>query len=290
MGLLLDSFWRALAYLLMPRVIGLSLLPLLIAVSLTVGLSWAFWDPAYDQVRSSLESWGLVESGLSWIESFLGPQFRAVLVVIILIALTAPLVIVGSLLLVALLMTPAIVSLVAERRFQQLERRRGASFWQSALWSIGATFIALVGIFATLPLWLIPGVVLIVPPLIWGWLTARVMSFDVLADHADRAERQALMAAHRWQLLVLGVITGFMGAVPTLIWAMGALTLVLWLPMLALSVWLYTLVFAFSSLWFAHYLLAALQAQRARDTTLLADAVALNATPAVIPDLPGTGP
>jgi hypothetical protein len=112
----------------------------------------------------------------------------------------------------------------------------------------------------------------------------------VLADHADRAERQALMAAHRWQLLVLGVITGFMGAVPTLIWAMGALTLVLWLPMLALSVWLYTLVFAFSSLWFAHYLLAALQAQRARDTTLLADAVALNATPAVIPDLPGTGP
>jgi MFS family permease len=290
MGLLLDSFWRGLAYLLMPRVIGLSLLPLLIAVSLTVGLSWAFWDPAYDQVRSSLESWGLVESGLNWIESFLGPQFRAVLVVIILIALTAPLVIVGSLLLVALLMTPAIVSLVAERRFPQLERRRGASFWQSALWSIGATLVALVGIFATLPLWLIPGAVLIIPPLIWGWLTARVMSFDVLADHADRAERQVLMAAHRWQLLVLGVVTGFMGAVPTLIWAMGALTLVLWLPMLALSVWLYTLVFAFSSLWFAHYLLAALQAQRARDAALRADAVAVNATPAVIPELPGTGP
>jgi hypothetical protein len=290
MGLLLDSFWRALAYLLMPRVIGLSLLPLLIAVSLTVGLSWAFWDPAYDQVRSSLESWGLVESGLNWIESFLGPQFRAVLVVIILIALAAPLVIVSSLLLVALLMTPAIVSLVAERRFQQLERRRGASFWQSALWSLGATLVALVAIFATLPLWLIPGAVLIVPPLIWGWLTARVMSFDVLADHADRTERQALMAAHRWQLLMLGMVTGFMGAVPTLIWAMGALTLVLWLPMLALSVWLYTLVFAFSSLWFAHYLLAALQAQRARDAAVVADAVAVNVTPAVIQELPGTGP
>lgn len=290
MGLLLDSFWRALAYLLMPRVIGLSLLPLLIAVSLTVGLSWAFWDPAYDQVRSSLESWGLVESGLNWIESFLGPQFRAVLVVIILIALAAPLVIVSSLLLVALLMTPAIVSLVAERRFQQLERRRGASFWQSALWSIGATLVALVAIFATLPLWLIPGAVLIIPPLIWGWLTARVMSFDVLADHADRTERQALMAAHRWQLLLLGMVTGFMGAVPTLIWAMGALTLVLWLPMLALSVWLYTLVFAFSSLWFAHYLLAALQAQRARDAAVVADAVAVNAAPVVIQELPGTGP
>jgi hypothetical protein len=29
------------------------------------------------------------------------------------------------------------------------------------------------------------------------------------------------------------------------------------------SVWLYTLVFAFSSLWFSHYLLAALQSLRA---------------------------
>jgi Etoposide-induced protein 2.4 (EI24) len=273
MSLLLDSFWRAAAYLLMPRVIGLSLLPLLIAVSVTVGLSWYFWDGAYDTVRLSLENWGLVDAGLSWIESFLGPHFRAMLVVIILIALTAPLVIVGTLLLVALLMTPAIVGLVAERRFPTLERRRGAAFWQSALWSLGATLVALVGIFATLPLWLIPGVVLIVPPLIWGWLTARVMSFDVLAEHADRAERRAVMAGHRWQLLVLGIVSGFLGAAPTLIWAMGALTLVLWLPMMAVSVWLYTLVFAFSALWFAHYLLAALQVHRAAESASAATAV-----------------
>lgn len=279
MGLLLDSFWRAAAYLLMPRVIGLSLLPLLIAVSVTIGLSWFFWDGAYDAVRAALESWGLVDAGLSWIESFLGAQFRAMLVIIILIALAAPLVIVGALLLVALLMAPAIVGLVAERRFPALERKRGAAFWQSALWSLGATLVALVAIFATLPLWLIPGVVLIVPPLIWGWLTARVMSFDVLAEHADRAERRALMVNHRWQLLVLGVASGFLGAAPTLIWALGALTLVLWLPMLALSVWLYTLVFAFSALWFAHYLLAALDAHRAAEAAAAAAARASAVVP-----------
>jgi hypothetical protein len=263
MKLLLDSFWRALAYLLMPRVIGLSLLPLLIAGGLTLGWAWFFWDDSYAAVREALENWGLVDAGLKWVESMMGAHFRAMIVVLILIALVAPLVIVASLLLVAVLMTPAIVSLVTERRFPALERKRGAAFWQSTLWSIGATLLALLAIFATLPLWLIPGAVLIVPPLIWGWLTARVMSFDVLAEHASRDERRALMAEHRFQLLLLGVVTGFLGAAPTLIWAVSALALVLAPLMVAATVWLYTLVFAFSALWFAHYLLAALAELRA---------------------------
>src|SRR5689334_18159024 len=114
MRLLLDSFWRALVYLVMPRVIGLSLLPLLIAGGLTVGWGWFFWDDTTAAVRQALENWGLIDAGLKWVESFMGPAFRTMIVVLILIALVAPIVIVFALLLVALLMTPAIVSLVAE--------------------------------------------------------------------------------------------------------------------------------------------------------------------------------
>jgi hypothetical protein len=105
---------------------------------------------------------------------------------------------------------------------------------------------------------LIPPVVLIVPPLIWGWLTYRVLSFDVLADHADRAERRTLMQRHRWPLLAAGILTGYLGAAPSLLWAFSALTLILAPVLVVLSVWLYTLVFAFSTLWFAHFLMAAL--------------------------------
>ena len=291
MTLMLDSFWRALVYLLMPRVIGLSLLPLLIAGGLTVGWGWLFWNDAYDTVRQALENWGLVDAGLKWVESFMGPHFRAMIVVLILIALVAPVVIVSALLLVALLMTPSIVNLVAERRFALLERRHGAAFWQSTLWSLGVTLLALLAIFVTLPLWLIPGAVLIVPPLIWGWLTARVMSFDVLAEHASREERRAVIAAHRWQLLLIGIVTGFLGAAPTLIWAISALALVLAPLMVAATVWLYTLVFAFSSLWFAHYLLAALQAHRAATTGVVVEAAPPASTPpATLPDVPGAMP
>ena len=112
---------------------------------------------------------------------------------------------------------------------------------------------------ASLPLWLIPPLVLVVPPLIWGWLTYRVFAFDVLGLHASRDERRRLMAAHRWPLFGMGVLTGYLGAAPSLLWAMSALTLVFAPVLILVSIWLYTLVFAFSALWFAHYLLAALQ-------------------------------
>ena len=101
-------------------------------------------------------------------------------------------------------------------------------------------------------------------PLIWGWLTYRVMAFDTLADLATPEERQTLLRQHRMPLLLMGVVCGYLGAAPAALWALSALTLVLAPLVLVASVWLYTLVFVFSSLWFAHYLLAALAALRAK--------------------------
>ena len=103
---------------------------------------------------------------------------------------------------------------------------------------------------------------LVLPPLIWGWLTYRVFAFDVLALHASRAERTLLLHDERWPLFGMGVACGMLGAAPSLLWAVSALTLVLAPFLILVSIWLYTLVFAFSSLWFAHYLLAALQRLR----------------------------
>jgi len=102
----------------------------------------------------------------------------------------------------------------------------------------------------------------IVPPLIWGWLTYRVMAFDTLADLATSAERQQVLKQHRSTLLAMGVACGYMGAAPAALWALGAWTVVFAPLLIVASVWIYTLVFAFSSLWFAHYLLPVLQASR----------------------------
>ena len=262
MTTLLDAFWRAAAYCLHPKVIGLSLLPLLIGVALTLGLGWFYWEGAVAGVRAMLENWLLVDAALKWVESVVGASFRSVLAPLIVVGLAAPVIVVLSVLLVAWLMAPAIVGLVAARRFPQLERKHGAGMVSSVLWSLGCTVLALLALVISLPLWFIPPLVLVVPPLIWGWLNFRVMSYDVLAEHASAAERRALMRQHRLQLLGIGVVSGYLGAAPSLLWAASAMTLVFAPLLIVVSVWLYTLVFAFSALWFAHYSLAALAAMR----------------------------
>jgi hypothetical protein len=64
----------------------------------------------------------------------------------------------------------------------------------------------------------------------------------------------------------MGVISGYLGAAPSMIWAVGAVTFVFAPLLIAISIWLYTLIFAFAALWFSHYALAALAALRQRST------------------------
>jgi hypothetical protein len=259
---LVDSFWRAAAYCLHPRVILLSLLPLLFSVTAVLGLGWLYWEQAVAGVRASLEQWSLVASFLQWLDSVGAAAFNAVLAPLIVVALAVPVIVVVSLLLVAWLMMPALVNLVAARRFDTLQRKRGAGRVSAALWSIGCMLFALLLLVLSLPLWFIPPLVLVLPPLIWGWLTYKVMSFDVLAEHASADERKQLLHDQRWPLLAIGIITGYLGAAPSLLWAVSAAALVLAPLLVLLSVWLYTLVFAFAGLWFAHFALAALQRLR----------------------------
>lgn len=263
MGRLADACWRAAAYCLLPRVIGLSLLPLLIGAGVTVGLAYFFWEAAVAGVRATLESWLLVDSLLRWLDAMGAAGFRSVMAPLVVIAMAVPVVLVLALVLVAWLMTPSCVSLVTERRFPQLERKRGGTWWQGLLWSLLCSLGALLVLLLSMPFWLIPPLVLVLPPLIWGWLGYRVFSFDVLAEHASAEERRQLMREHRLPLLAMGVITGYLGAAPSLIWAVSMMAVVLAPFLVLLTVWLYTLVFAFSSLWFAHYALTALAELRA---------------------------
>ncbi len=279
MTLLLDSFWRAVAYCLHPRVIALSLLPLVLMVALALGLGHFYWDSTLDNVRLMLESSEVVETLLGWLQAVGAGGLKAALAPLLVIFAITPLIVILSLLVVALLMAPAIVALVAQRRFPQLERKQGASFLLSVLWSLGSVLLALLALVISLPLWLVPPLILLLPPLIWGWLTYRVMAFDALAQHANAQERREVFRRHRGWLLGIGVLTGYLGAAPSLFWASGALLAAAFVILVPVAIWIYTLVFAFSSLWFAHYCLAALERLRA-------EAPVPAPIPAIVPALP----
>ena len=259
---LLDSFWRAAAYCLHPRVILLSLLPLVLMAGLALGIGYFFWVPAIDAVRGSFESWSILNKMIGWLEGWGLTNLKTVLAPMVVVFLSTPVIVVLSLLLVAAFMTPAMVSLVANRRFPLIERKHGGSFFGSGFGALWATVAALVALLVSIPLWFVPPLVLILPPLIWGWLTYRVMTYDVLAEHGSADERRELVRRHRKTLLGMGVLTGYLGAAPSIVWASGAIAIVFAPVLVPVAIWIYTLVFAFSALWFTHFALAALQVLR----------------------------
>jgi hypothetical protein len=283
MNAVLDAFWRSLVYCLHPKVMLWSLLPLVLMVGVTAGLGYFYLDGLLAWVSHLLESMDWLQLMWGWLESVGAGKLKTVLVPLIVILMLTPLVLVGCLFVVATLMAPMIVRLVAQRRFPALEKAAGASYLASVGWAVLSTAAALLALVLSMPLWLVPPLVLILPPLIWGWLTYRVMAFDALADHASPEERREIFKRHRWWLLGMGVVTGYMGAAPSLVWSLGFMAVALAPFLVPLSIWLYTLIFAFSSLWFSHYGLSALQslrAQRSADTAttqmpLIVDAVDL---------------
>ena len=276
----LDALWRAIAYCLHPRVLLWSLAPLVLAGGALALLGWAFWEDAVAAVRALLERWELLHMMLDWLATHGMAQLRVVLAPLVVVMIAVPAVVVLTLLLVSAFVTPAVVRLVAIRRFAALERRDGASFAQSVLWSLACTLAASAALLVSLPLWLVPPLAVVLPALIWGWLTERVLAFDALALHASAAERRQLLRRRRWPLLAMGIVCGALGALPTLLWAFGAATLIFAPILLVVSVWLYTVVFAFAACWFVHYLLTALARLRAAEApasgapALAVDAVA----------------
>jgi len=270
MNRLMDSFWRATLYCLHPRVVALSFLPLILMAAVALGLGYLYWNDAIDLLRAQLDSYQLVDSMTTWLQGLGLGDLRLVMVPALLLFMAIPVIVIVSLLFVALLMTPTMVGLIAERRFPLLQRRQGASFWGSLVWSLASTLMACLALLLTLPLWLIPPLVLVVPPLIWGWLTYRVMTYDALAEHASAEEREQVFKQHRIPLLCIGILSGYLGAVPSVIWASGAMFVAMAPILVPIAIWIYTLVFAFSSLWFTHYALSALQQLRAQNATAAA--------------------
>jgi len=256
------SFGRALVSQLHPRMLMLTVLPFVLATALWGGLFWWGWDAIMGAMRSFLESTVLT----SWIYSALDwfglQSMRALVAPLFVAALAVPLVIASMLLFISLFSVPAVVRHL-ERSYPDLAKERGGSILGSVLQSLGSTVVFLVLVLVTLPLWLLPLFFALIPPVLWGWLTYRVMTYDALADHASAEERKTLMRRHRVPLLTMGVVVGLLGSAPTLLWVSSAAVIFLFPFVLAGMLWLYVLIFIFSALWFGHFCLRALAQLRA---------------------------
>ena len=122
------------------------MLPLAIMAVLSLGLGYFYWESAVAAVRSNLESFALLDTMVRWLETLGLSGLRVVLAPVLLLFLAIPVIVIVSLLFVAIFMTPAMVALVAERRFPSLERKKGGSMLASIFWSLGSTVLAAVAL------------------------------------------------------------------------------------------------------------------------------------------------
>jgi len=253
------AYGRALRSQFSQRMLLLSVVPLLLSLALWGGLLYAGMQPLLDWLGAVFAEYGLFQTSGSVLAG-LGLGFLKTLVVPLAAMLALlPLMIITSLMFIGVGAMPAIARHVSRIQFPQLERREGGSF----LGSLGVNLSGIV-VFAllwilTVPLYALAPLALVVQAVLWGWLTARVMSYDALSIHASREERHAIVKGRKRQLLVIGTISGLLGALPGVAWIGGALMSVVLFPVLAvLSIWLYLVIFIFTGLWFQYYCLQAL--------------------------------
>ena len=258
----MTSFGRALVSQLHFRMLMLTILPFVLSLMLWGVVLWLGLQPLIDWLHAWFVDNNLFQSAASVLGWFGLGAIKTVLVPLIAMWLLLPLMVVTALIFVGVIAMPAVVKHVATRHFPHLAQLHGGSLAGSLSMSLGS-FLIFAGLWiVTLPLNALPLLAFVVQPLLWGWLTYRVMAYDALAEHASTDERRTLMRAHRWPLLGIGIAAGAMGAAPTLLWLGGALSVILFPLLAGVSIWLYVLVFVFSGLWFQHYTLAALERLR----------------------------
>jgi hypothetical protein len=228
----------ALANILHPRMLWLMIWPLLIALALWGTLAIVFWA----QVALAVAEWmqqGLAQAPFvsDW-DLADATLFAAKLLILVMLV---PIIQLTALLILSIFGMPAMVGHVASRAFASLERRRGGSLSGSVLNSA----VALAGMLGlglvSLPFWIFPPIWPLIPIAILGWVNQRVLRYDALAEHADAAEMRQLFSANGGTLYALGAILALAAYVPLLGF---------FVPVLL-------------GLAFIHFLLAALQAQRA---------------------------
>lgn len=223
--------------------------PSLVSLLLWTTVALLFWSAAVEGLLAWVQGWTFAGGWLAG--SDLGSATAVLLINIALVLALLPTIYVTAALVVAVFALPMMLEKVATHDYADLEQRRGGSNLGSAWNALVAGGVFLVGMIASLPLWLIPGGGLLASTILTGWLNQRAFGYDALMLHADRQELVRLPRAQRTSMLLLG----------------GGCGLLAYIPLINL------VAPALCGLAFVHFMLEALRRERAERGVSIVDAV-----------------
>lgn len=103
---------------------------------------------------------------------------------------------------------------LARAEYPQVAPLGRASLIGSTANSLWAGSLFLCGWLVTLPLWLIPGLGLILPVLWTAWLYRRTFAYEALSAHATREEWRRIRQEHSQPLLIIGLALAILSPIP----------------------------------------------------------------------------
>jgi hypothetical protein len=202
------ALMRSLATLARPRIWLLMVGPGLVALVAWIGLTVFMLD--------SLIAGFIVVPPMSWLTAWgavcLAKLFAVLGGWLLILAATY----VTAMLLAAIFVLPLLLNHVAASDYPELARMGKDSVTASTWNSISAALLFIAGWLLTLPLWLIPGVGLVLPLFWMAWLNRRTFTYDALAIHATDEEWRELRRRHAAPLLMLGITLALVAHIPVI--------------------------------------------------------------------------
>ena len=117
-------------------------------------------------------------------------------------------------LLAAILILPLMLKHLATTEYRDVAAMGADSFTAATVNSLWASVLFIVGWLVTLPLWLIPGLSLILPMLLMAWLNRRTFAYDALSMHASDDEWKQFSTQHKHPLFMLGLTMALLAHIP----------------------------------------------------------------------------
>lgn len=174
------------------------------------------WLALTFMVLDHFSAWFLTQPPMSWLAGWgalwLAKLLAAAggwLVILALAYLTA-------MLLAGVFIMPLLLAVVGARDYPDVAPRGKDSLLAATANSLWAALVFVLGWLLTLPLWLIPGLGLVLPLFWMAWLNRRTFAYDALAAHATAEEWREVRQRYQMPFLVLGVLLALVAHVPLL--------------------------------------------------------------------------
>ena len=119
-------------------------------------------------------------------------------------------------LLAAIFIMPLLLKQLAETDYRDVAPMGKDSFVAAAVNSVLASILFVIGWLLTLPLWIIPGLSLVLPLLLMAWYNRRTFAYDALSMHATADEWEQLRPQTKGPMFMLGLTMALLAHVPLL--------------------------------------------------------------------------